>query len=166
MWLKNRFSKKNCLKAEHNKIKANQPMDTLIGRNTQIFGNVDFSGGLHVEGKIVGNLQSDGQSSSLLIVGNSANIIGDVRVHRAVVNGHISGNLYVNDHLELGEKAVILGDVHYNLLEMAVGSEIRGLLIPDIRDGRNLLEDHSQKPSQPDSTEQVEQAGADTVVCV
>ena len=159
MWLKNRF-RKNCLKAEHNKIKAKQHMDTLIGLNTQIFGNVDFSGGLHIEGKITGHIQSDGESTSLLIVGNSANITGDVRVHRAVINGHISGNLYVNDHLELGEKAVILGDVHYNLIEMAVGSEIRGRLIPDIRDGRNLLEDHSQK------TVSAEQEETEAVVCI
>ena len=33
-------------------------MDTLIGRQTEIIGDVNFSGGLHVDGRIKGNVSS------------------------------------------------------------------------------------------------------------
>ena len=148
MWLKSKKNEK-CFKTEHNKIKASQPMDTLVGPNTKITGDIIFTGGLHVDGDINGQVSSEPEALSLLVVGNSARIKGDVKVQRAVVNGSIYGNLYVYDHLELGEKAVIMGDVHYNLIEMAVGSEIRGSLIPDIKkEPRSLLEDHSSRKKE------------------
>ncbi len=144
MWLKIRRNKK-CLKAEHDKIKATQHMDTLVGPMTTLHGDITFASGLHVDGVIHGDISSASESNSLLVVGNSAKITGDIRVQRAVVNGFIMGNLYVYEHLELGEKAIIVGNVYYNLLEMAVGSEIRGALLPNIKKAPNkLLEDHSQ----------------------
>ncbi|MBP9722608.1 MAG: polymer-forming cytoskeletal protein [Gammaproteobacteria bacterium] len=145
---------KQCVKAQHDKIKATQHMDTLVGPNTTIRGNIDFTSGMHVDGTVYGDVSCESDTISLLVVGNSAKIVGDVKVQRAVVNGYISGNLYVYDHLELGEKAVILGDVHYNLLEMAVGSEIRGALIPDIKKSpHSLLEDHSKLNKPEDQAE-------------
>lgn len=145
MWRRNKV-KDNNRKAEHDKFKLKQQMDTLVGPNTNIKGDISFKGGLHVEGTIIGKINCDPEVASLLVVGNSARIVGDIKVQRAVINGCISGNLYVFDHLELGEKAVILGDVHYNLIEMAVGSEVRGQLIPDgKKEPNSLLEDHSKR---------------------
>lgn len=148
MWLR-RKTKSTDSKATHNKVKATQSMDTLVGIRTKIEGDMHFTGGLHVDGEVHGNIEAQTDEPSLLIVGKNAKITGDVKVHRAVVNGHIVGKLYVYDHLELGERAFVQGDVHYNLLEMAVGSEVRGLLIPDIKkEPRNLLEDHSVRDAK------------------
>lgn len=145
MWLK-RKSKNTAQnsKALHNKLKSSQQMDTLVGVQTVITGDITFSGGLHIDGELHGDITSD-DTSSLLIVGKNAKIIGNINVHRAVVNGIIVGKMYVSDHLELGEHAVIQGDVHYNLLELAVGSQIRGLLIPDSKQQTKMLEDHTNR---------------------
>lgn len=152
MWLKRKSKQQDC-KVTHDRVKATQQMDTLVGIKTVINGDICFSGGLHIDGRVNGNISSSQDEQSLLIVGKNAKIKGDVKVHRAVVNGQVTGKLYVYDHLELGEKAVIQGDVHYNLLEMAVGSEVRGLMIPDIKqEPRNLLEDHSDKNSNARAT--------------
>lgn len=148
MW-RRRKTKTTDSKAAHNRVKATQSMDTLVGVKTTVKGDISFTGGLHIDGCVEGNIEAQPNEASLLIVGKNAKITGDVKVHRAVVNGHIAGKLYVYDHLELGEKAFIQGDVHYNLLEMAVGSEVRGLLIPDIKkEPRNLLEDHSNRDAK------------------
>jgi cytoskeletal protein CcmA (bactofilin family) len=141
MWLRNR----NKSAANHAKIKSRQHINTLIGSNTIIAGDISFTGGLHIDGQVSGQINSAKEQHSLLIVGSSAKIMGDIKVERAVINGQIYGNLYVYDHLEIGEKAIIVGDVHYNLLEMGLGSEIRGSLIPNLKkEPMNLLEDHSQ----------------------
>lgn len=133
-------------KQAHNKVKATQRMDTLVGVKTKINGDINFTGGLHIDGEVEGNITSAPDESSLLIVGKNAKIRGDVKVNRAVVNGHIIGKIFVYDHIELGEHALIQGDVHYNLLEMVVGSEVRGVLVPDIKkEPRNLLEDHTSR---------------------
>lgn len=165
MWLRNKNKKnpKNNVELDkktvnnqesrnlHNKVKAKQHMDTLVGSNTIVSGNIDFHGGLHIDGQVNGNVSSGAELSSLLVVGNSAKIIGDVKVERAVINGYICGNLYVYEHLELGENAVIMGDVHYNLIEMSIGSEVRGGLLPDIKkEPRSLLEDHSRQHQDKD----------------
>lgn len=156
MWLRNRKQKNTDKHSQnqasrnlHSKVKSRQHMDTLIGSNTIVAGDISYTGGLHIDGQVSGNISSATDQHSLLIVGNSAKIIGDVKVERAVVNGYICGSLYVYDHLELGEHAIIMGDVHYNLIEMAIGAEVRGRLVPDIKkEPRSLLEDHSKNKTQ------------------
>ena len=103
-------------------------INTLIGEGCSIEGEVKFSGGLHVIGSINGNVDSDDESS-LLIVNENAYIAGDVRVSHLIVNGQIDGNVYVSGKVELFDKAHINGDVHYNLLELPVGAEVNGKLI-------------------------------------
>lgn len=146
MWLKRRSkSKIQDYKTTHTKLKSSQQMDTLIGAGTVVAGNLKFTGGLHIDGEVHGNISCEPQASALLIVGKNAKIRGDVKVPRAVINGMIIGKLNVYEHLELGENAIIQGDVHYNLLEMSVGAEVRGSLIPDSKHEPRMLEDHTNR---------------------
>jgi cytoskeletal protein CcmA (bactofilin family) len=62
-------------------------MDTLIGRQTEIIGDVNFSGGLHVDGKIKGNVSSASDKSSSLSVSEAGVIEGNVKVSNVVING-------------------------------------------------------------------------------
>jgi cytoskeletal protein CcmA (bactofilin family) len=91
------------------KIK-NSKIDTLLGRGTTIDGDIRFSGGLHIEGMIKGNLTAD-DKDAMLVLSEHGHIQGEVNVPNIVVNGTIDG------------------DVYYNLLEMAVGSEVNGKLV-------------------------------------
>lgn len=103
-------------------------VDTLIGRGTTIDGDLRFSGGLHVEGVIKGNLAADGDDATL-ILSEHGHIQGEVRVPSMVLNGMIDGDVFASGKVELFEKARICGDVYYNLLEMAVGAEVNGKLV-------------------------------------
>lgn len=115
--------------AGHNdqKIRRAQ-VDTLIGKGTTIDGDLRFSGGLHVEGVIKGNLAADGDDATL-ILSEDGHIQGEVRVPSMVLNGMIDGDVFASGKVELFEKARICGDVYYNLLEMAVGAEVNGKLV-------------------------------------
>jgi len=104
-------------------------MDTLIGRQTEIIGDVNFSGGLHVDGRIKGNVASASDKSSSLSVSESGVIEGNVKVSNVVVNGRIAGEVRASERLTLGSKARVVGDVRYRILQMEAGALVNGQLI-------------------------------------
>jgi cytoskeletal protein CcmA (bactofilin family) len=130
-----------------NKKIRSSKIETLIGQGMEISGDVKFSGGLHLDGKICGNVSADDSDSSVLIVSDMGRVEGDISVAYAVINGEVTGNVYASEKLELSGKARITGNVHYNLLEMASGSEVNGKMLHDKQE-KKLLEHHK------DSTEE------------
>ncbi len=120
-------------------------IDTLVGQGTVIKGGLAFTGGLHVDGNIIGNVVAEEGSSAILILSEFGRIEGEVKVPNMVLNGEIVGDIYGSDRVELAPKARIKGSVYYNLLEMAIGSEVNGGLLhrpPDTKPQR-ALEDKS-----------------------
>ena len=104
-------------------------INTLVGRQTEIQGDIRFSGGLHVDGTVKGNVSADNDGRSLLSLSESGVIEGAVSVPYVVLNGTVAGDVLSSEHVELAAKARITGNVHYNLLEMAVGAEVNGQLV-------------------------------------
>jgi cytoskeletal protein CcmA (bactofilin family) len=117
-------------------------IETLIGQSLEVTGDVKFSGGLHLDGKIVGNVSSEDNDNSVLIISDTGRIEGDVSVSYAVINGEVIGNVYASEKLELSSRARVSGNVHYNLLEMASGSEVNGKMVHDKQE-KKLLEHQS-----------------------
>lgn len=102
-------------------------IDCLIGIKTRIEGNIQFEGGLRVDGQIKGNLL--GAANSMLIVSEQAQLEGEVRAAHAVINGKVVGTVHAGERLELQPKARIVGDVHYHTLEMHPGAVVEGRLV-------------------------------------
>lgn len=106
------------------------PIDTLVGRNTVVEGNLRFAGGLHVEGTIRGNVYADdAEQPSILILNEGGRIEGEVNVPRVVINGTVEGDVHASERVELAAKARITGSVYYHLIEMAMGAEVNGSLV-------------------------------------
>ena len=128
-------------------------IDTLIGQGTEINGDLVFTGGLHVDGKITGNVVAEEGSSSILILSEFGHIEGDVKVPNMVLNGKIVGDVYGSTRVELAPKSRINGSVYYNLIEMAIGAEVNGGLVHQPYDAnpQRVLEDKSswKEPSEP-----------------
>ncbi len=120
-------------------------IDTLIGQGTEINGDLIFAGGLHVDGRINGNVAAEEGSSSILILSEFGHIEGDVRVPNIVINGKIVGDVHGSTRVELAPKSRIKGSVYYNLIEMAIGAEVNGALVHQPNDGKpqKVLEDKS-----------------------
>jgi cytoskeletal protein CcmA (bactofilin family) len=120
-------------------------IDTLIGQGTEITGDLMFTGGLHVDGRINGNVVAEEGSSSILILSEFGHIEGDVKVPNMVLNGKIVGDVYGSTRVELAPKSRIKGSVYYNLIEMAIGAEVNGGLIHQPHDAKpqRALEDKS-----------------------
>jgi cytoskeletal protein CcmA (bactofilin family) len=104
-------------------------IDTLIGRKSEMLGDVRFTGGLHVDGTVKGNVVADEDASSVLTLSESGVIEGEVRVPNVVLNGTVIGDVHARQHIELASNARITGNVYYSLIEMAMGAEVNGNLV-------------------------------------
>jgi len=109
--------------------KPQNRIDSLIGVGTRIEGNVNFTGGLRVDGEVVGNVTALADEPSTLVLSEKARIEGEISVSHLVVNGEISGPVYVAEFLELQSRSRVKGDVHYNNLEMHLGAIVEGQLV-------------------------------------
>jgi len=104
-------------------------VDSLVGQHTVVSGDLNFTGGCHVDGKVIGNILSDDVDTSVLTVSDRGSIEGEVRVPYLILNGTVVGDVYVHEHIELAANARVEGNVYYNLLEMTMGAEVNGQLI-------------------------------------
>ncbi len=76
-----------------------------------------------------GNVIAEGEGRSVLILSEHGRIEGEVRVPQVVLNGTVVGDVHASERVELASKARVTGDVHYNLIEMAIGAEVNGSLV-------------------------------------
>ncbi len=114
--------------------KKNAPMGlmsstTLVSRNTQVNGDICFSGNLEIEGIVRGNIYvEDGNDANVRVLDKGL-VEGEIRVPSVVVNGSVVGDVYSTKHIELAAKAVVEGNVHYHLIEMVKGAQVNGNLV-------------------------------------
>lgn len=106
-------------------------IDTLIGQKAVFKGDLEFSGGLRVDGHIKGNVLAKDDSNSTVVVSESGEVEGNISVPHVIVNGTINGNIKSGGRVELQSKAKINGDVHYKAVEMELGASINGNLVCD-----------------------------------
>lgn len=109
--------------------KPQNRIDSLIGFGTRIEGNVQFAGGLRVDGEIKGNIIADPGKPSTLVLSEQARVDGEIKVTHLVVNGTIAGPVNAAEYLELQSKAKVIGDVHYKTMEIQLGAIVEGRLI-------------------------------------
>ena len=69
-------------------------IDTLVGRNTEISGDLSFSGGLHVDGTVRGNISASNGPESMLSLSQHGVIKGEIRVPHVTINGTVEGDVY------------------------------------------------------------------------
>jgi cytoskeletal protein CcmA (bactofilin family) len=108
---------------------AKAKIDTLIGAETRINGDVEFAGGLHLDGYINGSVKGQLSADTFLSVSESGCIEGSVIAPSVILNGIVKGDIEAGDRVELGAKARVLGNVHYTIIETAVGAQINGKLV-------------------------------------
>jgi cytoskeletal protein CcmA (bactofilin family) len=120
------------------KSKPQNRIDSLIGAGTTVEGDVNFVGGLRVDGKVKGNVVAFDDKPGMLIVSEQAEVEGEIRVHHVVINGTVTGSIHAAESLELQAKAHVTGDVHYKTIEMHLGAVVQGSLVYEV-------EGHSDK---------------------
>jgi cytoskeletal protein CcmA (bactofilin family) len=110
--------------------KPGSRIDILIGKTARIQGDIDFSGGLHLDGRVSGSVRAQPGSGSALSVSGEGCIEGSVDVPNVMLNGMVKGDIRAEERVVLGAHAVVQGDVHYGVIETALGAQIQGRLVP------------------------------------
>jgi len=108
---------------------AQSRIDTLIGKAARVQGDIEFQGGLHLDGRVRGNVRSDDSRDSTLSVSESGAIEGDVQVPNVVLNGRVKGDIHATERVVLGPTAQVEGNVYYGVIEMTLGAQIIGKLV-------------------------------------
>jgi len=120
---------------KRNKEKISKPVetiDTLIGAGSILQGDLEFTGGLRVDGHIKGHVSAQDSNNGTLVLSESGVIEGDVNVPHVVINGTVKGNIASTGHVELQANANINGDIHYKAVEMELGAVLNGSLVSDV----------------------------------
>lgn len=87
--------------------KAEGKLDTVIGRNTRIIGEIKTEGSLRLDGRGEGNLSA----SDTLITGQGSFVKGDIRCKNGVLGGRIEGNIFAGGVVEMQSGSSLLGDI-------------------------------------------------------
>jgi cytoskeletal protein CcmA (bactofilin family) len=111
------------------KKKYTPAINTLVGANTRVRGDVEFTGGCLVDGRVEGNVVAAGDDDSLLSLSERGCIEGTVSAPHILLNGTVRGDVRATERIELGPKSKVAGNVQYRLIEMAIGAEVNGKLI-------------------------------------
>lgn len=111
------------------KNKKNATIETLVGAASRVQGDLHFRGNSHIDGIINGGVSADMEGESALSVSEQGEIHGNVKVPNVVLNGLVKGDVVASARVELGPTARVIGNVYYNLIEMAIGAEINGKLV-------------------------------------
>lgn len=111
------------------KNKPHNHIDTLIGANTKVIGDIHFRGGLRVDGHITGDITATDNESSTLVLSSDGRIDGAIKVTHIIINGKVFGPVHAQGYLELQEKSQVFGDIHYGTIEIHLGALVEGKMV-------------------------------------
>ena len=90
----------------------------MLSSDVEIKGKVRFTNDLVVDGKIEGEIDSDGS----LTVGENARVRAEIRTRSVVIYGKVHGNITVSDRVELKANAELVGDIKAGTLSIEAGA--------------------------------------------
>lgn len=104
-------------------------INTLVGGEARVQGDLEFKGGCLIDGYVLGNVRSPEDDNATLNVSERGCVEGTIEVPNVLLNGTVKGDVKASKRVELSAKARVFGNVEYALIEMAVGSEVNGKLV-------------------------------------
>ena len=90
----------------------------VLSSDVEIKGTVKFTNDLVVDGKIEGEISSDGN----LTVGENARLKAEIKTATVVVYGKVHGNINATDRVELKSSAEVVGDIKAKTLCIEAGA--------------------------------------------
>jgi cytoskeletal protein CcmA (bactofilin family) len=105
-----------------------ESFESIIGKSLRIDGSLVISQGVRIDGVLNGNVfQEDGKVATVAI-SETGTVNGNIQAQHVIVSGHVKGNIYSLDRVELLASAHIEGEITYGSIGIEVGAKILGKL--------------------------------------
>jgi cytoskeletal protein CcmA (bactofilin family) len=102
--------------------------NSFINSDVQMLGDLSFSEDLYLSGKVTGNIVAPADSEATLYIQADSVVDGEIRVPKIVILGHVIGDIFAGQHLEISGNAKVTGNIHYRFLKIDLGTEVNGKL--------------------------------------
>ena len=101
---------------------------TLISEDSSFRGDINFRGGLEVQGSVKGQLVSEEPNAKVRVL-NGGSVTGQISVPNVVINGLVKGDVFASSSVKLESAAIVEGNIYYNNLEVEKGATVSGSLV-------------------------------------
>jgi cytoskeletal protein CcmA (bactofilin family) len=108
---------------------ADFSINTIIGPNTSLRGDIETGGFTRLDGSIMGNVNARGR----VVIGERARMKGNVSGTAITIGGVVCGNVIAQESLVILSTALVLGDIITRRIQADDGCLIHGrvLVCPD-----------------------------------
>ena len=103
-------------------VKNKLAVQTLLSEDSNVTGDITLDGTIKVDGKWNGNIRAGGN----VIIGEKAEIRGDIKGNRIIISGHVTGDVLASGQLSLTNTAVLTGDASYAAIVIDEGAKLSG----------------------------------------
>ena len=94
----------------------------VLSSDVEIKGSIKFQKELLIDGKVEGEINSDG----VLTIGENADIRGEIKTKSITVYGKVQGNITVGERCELKSRCTLQGDLKAARLVIEEGATFIG----------------------------------------
>jgi cytoskeletal protein CcmA (bactofilin family) len=107
---------------DHQKTMAEHSGKDILSSDVEIKGSIKFQKELLIDGKVEGEIHSDG----VLTIGENADIRGEIKTKSITVFGKVQGNITVGERCELKSRCTLQGDLKAARLVIEEGATFIG----------------------------------------
>ncbi|NOY39788.1 MAG: polymer-forming cytoskeletal protein [Nitrospirae bacterium] len=101
--------------------KKNDRIETLIGSNTIIKGDIEIKGTIRIDGRFEGTIKAD-----WIVVGENGHLKGDAFANGVIAGGTVEGNISTSESVEINSSGKVFGDVQTKKLVIIEGGIFEG----------------------------------------
>lgn len=102
--------------------KRTHKMETLVGFGSQVHGDLEVNGSVHIAGKVEGSVIATG----FVTVAETGVVGGGIQGEHAVIHGRVGGDVRVKGKVLLGSQARLKGDITAVRLAIEDGAVFEG----------------------------------------
>jgi cytoskeletal protein CcmA (bactofilin family) len=102
--------------------KSDQTPFSIIAKDMSIVGDLETEGVVRIEGHIRGTVRAGSQ----VLVGQGAQLEGDLHTREAVVGGDIVGSIHATERVELQATASVTGNINTPRIAVMEGGKVSG----------------------------------------
>ncbi len=101
--------------------RKNDRIETLIGSNTIIKGDIEIKGTIRIDGRFEGTIKAD-----WIVVGENGHLKGDAFANGVIAGGTVEGNISTSESVEINSSGKVFGDVQTKKLVIIEGGIFQG----------------------------------------